>query len=165
MKSLWLVMLMACFPAFAGVSDLKQSSTAGRLSQVSDDYTPTASRPTYQTTDIGGTWTPDISLDNSSGTPESINLNNGSGKPSIDLGNATGSIANTSGTNSSISSAISSNSTKTVGSWVKSARFSTTGFEIDSAPSGSCSVGTQVWYSYSYGNNNERTYSGHYVCK
>lgn len=120
---------MFSLTVFAGVNDIKSNTSAGRLAQVSDGYTPTITNPSYQTTDTGGDWTPKLKLDNSSGnlTPlvtgaPKITLNNASGTltsavtgtPNISLNNAYGSISGTSGTNSTISSALSSS---TLGAW------------------------------------------------
>lgn len=123
MKLQWLTfaLTLAITSVQAGVSDLKSSGAAGRLDQVSDTYTPTPTKPSYQPDTVGGDWTPNIKLNNSGGTFNGTvsgtftgQLSSSvTGTPSINLGNARGSIAGTTGTNSSISSAINSNSTGT----------------------------------------------------
>ncbi|MDF9399120.1 hypothetical protein [Vibrio sp. 1180_3] len=92
--------------ASASVADLQKSSNAKRLAQVKDDYTQSNDNPGYQTNSLGGTWTPNISLNGASGKPTSINLDNASGTPAINVSRANGSLGGTTGLNASINNAI-----------------------------------------------------------
>lgn len=168
-KTLILLAAILSLPAYSGVSDMKNSSSAGRLDQVSDTYTPTPAKPSYQPDSVGGAWTPDINLNNAKGALSS----NVTGTPKISLNNAYGSIAGTSGTNSSINStinsAVASNSSNKMGSWVRTYQYSFQGFQTQysNGPTGSCVVGQKAFYYYHYESNNDNTTSHSYqwVCQ
>ncbi|MFC5079624.1 hypothetical protein VTH8203_00855 [Vibrio thalassae] len=80
---------LTSFTVAASVSDLKNAPSAKPLPQAKTVYNANASGPGYQTNNLGGTWSPDLNLNNSSGKPM-LDLSDSTGAPRINLDQATG---------------------------------------------------------------------------
>ncbi|MGR5296827.1 hypothetical protein ACPV5U_24435 [Vibrio mediterranei] len=106
MKFLIISTLFISSFAAATVSDIQKTNSGQRYSRTSDLNIPSVSSPGYQTTTLGDIWRPKLDLANTSGQPASINLDNATGQPAIDLSRSTGDISGTKGINSAIRDSI-----------------------------------------------------------
>lgn len=94
--------------AVAGMADIKNSYTPSN--SINDNFSASPIQPGYQLDTAPTTnWKPQVNLDNATG------------KPTIDLGNSYGSISGTTGVNGDISDSIGSGGggEPTFGKWVK----------------------------------------------